>query len=139
MADGFAEPMVRYTGNVSSPARHHSRAALRERFNGSTIDRPDSDRRIETADVPLGQLLQVWRTRALLTQEELAERTGLSVRTIRRHERTTCTTRPRFASIRLLAQALDLNDEERAMLAALSHGSTAGPDGRSPTSSSSCR
>jgi tetratricopeptide (TPR) repeat protein/transcriptional regulator with XRE-family HTH domain len=63
-----------------------------------------------------GQLLREWRERALLTQEQLASRAGLSVRSIRRFERGGSAGRPQSASIRLLADALGLSPEERALL-----------------------
>jgi len=44
-----------------------------------------SDRAAPTAGrLALAALTRAWRERALLTQEQLAERTGLGVRTIRR-------------------------------------------------------
>jgi tetratricopeptide (TPR) repeat protein/transcriptional regulator with XRE-family HTH domain len=61
----------------------------------------------------IGQLLREWRERALLTQEQLAVRAGLSVRSIRRFERGGAA---QSASIRLLADALGLSSEERALL-----------------------
>ncbi|WP_188190368.1 ATP-binding protein [Nonomuraea sp. SYSU D8015] len=72
----------------------------------------------------LGSLLRRWRQRALLTQEQLATRAGLSVRTIRRMEGDV-PLRPRTASVRLLAEALGLDDAEQATLAAAARG--AGP------------
>ena len=68
----------------------------------------DSDR--------LGALLRRYRERALLTQEELAGRTGMSARTIRRLESNELR-RPRVASVRLLAGALGLSSAEQATLA----------------------
>ncbi|MEV4287952.1 helix-turn-helix transcriptional regulator [Nonomuraea bangladeshensis] len=65
----------------------------------------------------LGTLLRRWRERALLTQEQLAEKAGLSVRTIRRLERGD-PHRPRTASLRLLSEALDLNTAEHTLLTA---------------------
>ncbi|MER5649775.1 helix-turn-helix transcriptional regulator [Streptosporangium sp. NPDC002524] len=62
-------------------------------------------------------VLRRWRERALLTQEELAERSGLSVRTIRRMEGGSLP-RVRSTSLRLVGEALELNEEERAILAA---------------------
>ncbi|MEZ7124153.1 helix-turn-helix domain-containing protein [Nonomuraea sp. AD125B] len=73
----------------------------------------------------LGTLLRRWRERALLTQEQLAEKAGLSVRTIRRLERGD-PHRPRTASLRLLSEALDLNTAEHTLL-------TATPTVRSPS------
>ena len=64
----------------------------------------------------LGELLRTWRERALLTQERLAERAGLNVRTIRRLENDEF--RPRTTSMVLLADALELDGDERAVLAA---------------------
>jgi tetratricopeptide (TPR) repeat protein/transcriptional regulator with XRE-family HTH domain len=66
-------------------------------------------------DPRLGTLLREWRQRALLTQEQLAERTGLHVRTVRGLE-SGSPRRPRTASVRLLAEALGLDTAERAAL-----------------------
>jgi tetratricopeptide (TPR) repeat protein/transcriptional regulator with XRE-family HTH domain len=63
-------------------------------------------------------LLRDWRERALLTQEQLAERAGLSARTIRRLESGVATRRPYPSSLRMLAAALDLSEAEQAALAA---------------------
>ncbi|MEU6724980.1 helix-turn-helix transcriptional regulator [Nonomuraea wenchangensis] len=65
----------------------------------------------------LGTLVRHWRERALLTQEQLAEKAGLSARTIRRLELGD-PHRPRTASLRLLSEALGLNAAERALLTA---------------------
>ncbi len=64
----------------------------------------------------LGALLRTWRERALLSQEQLAARAGVSVRTIRRLESEG--TRPHGDSVRLLAQALGLSEAELALFAA---------------------
>ncbi|MFC6020676.1 ATP-binding protein [Plantactinospora solaniradicis] len=63
----------------------------------------------------LGPLLRRFRRRALLTQEELAERSGVSVSTIAGVE-TGRVRRPRGSSLRLLADALGVTDEDRAQL-----------------------
>jgi tetratricopeptide (TPR) repeat protein/transcriptional regulator with XRE-family HTH domain len=63
----------------------------------------------------LGTLVRAWRERALLTQEQLAERSGMSVRSIRRLESGEAA-RPRSSSLELLAAALDLRETERADL-----------------------
>ncbi|MEV0196025.1 NB-ARC domain-containing protein [Nonomuraea sp. NPDC050691] len=76
----------------------------------------------------LGALLRGWRERALLTQEQLAEKADLNVRTVRRLE-TGALLQPRARSILLLAQALELDTEERAILAAATRGLPA-PAGR---------
>ncbi|MDG4821757.1 tetratricopeptide repeat protein [Asanoa sp. WMMD1127] len=75
---------------------------------------------------PLAALLRAWRERALLTQEQLAERTGLGVRTIRRLE-TSRLHQPHSGSLRLLADALGLSDEERTLLAVTARGQPAPP------------
>ncbi|GAA0906218.1 ATP-binding protein [Pseudonocardia zijingensis] len=80
----------------------------------------------------VGSLLREWRNRALLTQEQLAERAGLSVRTIRRLESGDSGGRPHGTSLQLLAAALHLGEEDRATLAAAVGGvpdRTADPGG----------
>jgi predicted ATPase/transcriptional regulator with XRE-family HTH domain len=59
-----------------------------------------------------GAVLRGFRRRARLTQEGLAERSGVSVRTIRSLEGDRPST-PRFSSVRALAEALDLDAGER--------------------------
>ncbi|MER7844311.1 helix-turn-helix domain-containing protein [Kitasatospora sp. NPDC096077] len=67
-------------------------------------------------DVPdVGPLLRRWRLRAGLTQEELAERSGLSSRAIRDLERGRVR-RPRLSTVRLLAEAMGLTEQERSQL-----------------------
>ncbi|WP_345607533.1 ATP-binding protein [Pseudonocardia adelaidensis] len=78
----------------------------------------------------VGPLLRGWRRRALLTQEQLAERAGLSARTIRRLESGDPTAHPHGTSLQLLAAALNLSEADRATLAAAVGGApdrTAGP------------
>ncbi|MGW5265645.1 helix-turn-helix domain-containing protein [Microbispora sp. NPDC004025] len=65
----------------------------------------------------LGALIRTWRDRALLTQEQLADRAGVNVRTIGRFEGD-AVRRPRSASLQRLAEALGLDGRERAALAA---------------------
>ncbi|WP_327091448.1 helix-turn-helix domain-containing protein [Nonomuraea sp. NBC_01738] len=74
----------------------------------------------------MGALLRNWRARTLLTQEQLAERSGLNVRTIRRLESDEGR-RPRSASMLLLAEALDLDPGERKQLVTASRAID--PDG----------
>lgn len=64
-----------------------------------------------------GRLLRDYRQRALLTQEELAARTGVSTRTIRRLESHQLG-RPRTATVRALADQLGLTPAEQATLLA---------------------
>src|SRR5215813_76839 len=60
-----------------------------------------------------GQLLTGFRLDRGMSQDDLADRSGLSVRGIRGLERGQVT-RPRWASVSLLADALALTDAERA-------------------------
>lgn len=75
-----------------------------------------------TGQVHPGALVRAWRERALLTQEQLAERAGLSARTIGRLE-SGYTGRLRTSSLELLATALDLDDAERSSLVAMARTS----------------
>ncbi|MGV9595431.1 ATP-binding protein [Streptosporangium sandarakinum] len=70
-----------------------------------------------------GRLLRGWRERALMTQEQLADKAGLNVRTVRRLENGGLW-RPRSRSVVLLAQALGLDGAERALLTAAARGSS---------------
>ena len=65
-----------------------------------------------------GASLRQHRLRSRLTQETLAERAGLSVRTIRGME-SGRVVQPRDSSVRCLADALRLEDGERATFTAL--------------------
>lgn len=56
----------------------------------------------------LGELLRAWRDRALMTQEQLAEFTGMSERTIRLLE-SGMMRQPRHSSLKLIADALGLD------------------------------
>ncbi|MFE9009050.1 helix-turn-helix domain-containing protein [Streptomyces sp. NPDC007875] len=77
----------------------------------------------------LGTLLRQLRTRARLTQEELAERSQVSVSTIRRLE-TGKPTDHRLRTLHLLAQALEAEPEERHRLTAILDRAQPGPAGR---------
>ena len=70
-----------------------------------------------------GEQLRGFRTRAGLTQEQLAERAGLSVRGLSDLERG-LKARPQFETLRLLADALALDSEDRAILLATARPST---------------
>jgi transcriptional regulator with XRE-family HTH domain len=79
-----------------------------------------------------GDLLRRHRRAAGLTQPELAERAGLSVRGINDLERGVRQT-PRKDTVALLAQALDLTEEERTGFAAAARR---GPNVAGPAASS---
>ncbi|MEV8372342.1 helix-turn-helix domain-containing protein [Kribbella sp. NPDC056861] len=66
----------------------------------------------------IGQQLRALRRRTGLTQEELAERSSLSERSLRDLE-SGRVQKPRAKSIRLIATALELSDEETRQLLAL--------------------
>jgi transcriptional regulator with XRE-family HTH domain len=68
-----------------------------------------------------GVLFRRLRQQAGLTQEDLAARSGLSVRTIRRLE-TGESANPQLDTVRLLADALELDPDERAQLLAVADG-----------------
>lgn len=68
-------------------------------------------------DADFGALLRTLRLRALLTQEELAERAGLTVNAVGSLERGV-RRRPYPHTVRALADALQLDADERARLAA---------------------
>ncbi|MFD4637269.1 ATP-binding protein [Lentzea sp. NPDC058436] len=69
-----------------------------------------------------GDFLRFYRSRIPLTQEELAERTGLSTRAISDMERGR-TLSPQFRTVQLLITGLDLHDEEAAEFTALARAS----------------
>ncbi|MET8760127.1 helix-turn-helix transcriptional regulator [Lentzea sp. NPDC004782] len=77
-----------------------------------------------------GVLLRQWRQRAGLSQEALAQRAGVGIRTVRGLE-TGERTDPRMATVRSLADALELSEAERASLFAAA-GSTVVPPVRDP-------
>ena len=70
-------------------------------------------------------LLRQFRRQTALTQEVLAERTGLSVRTIRRLE-TGESANPQMDTVRLLADALSLEPDQKAKMLAVADGPTFG-------------
>lgn len=73
-----------------------------------------------------GALLRRYRTRAGLTQEQLAERAGLSARAITALERGV-NRAPQRETLRLLADALALTPEERATLEVAARRRSSGP------------
>ncbi|WP_411108871.1 helix-turn-helix domain-containing protein [Streptomyces sp. c-19] len=74
----------------------------------------------------LGILLRRLREEADLTQEQVAERSGVSVRTIRRLE-SGRSSNHRMGTVNLLADALDLGEEDRRSLAAALAGARSIP------------
>ena len=68
----------------------------------------------------LPQSLREMRWSAGLTQQELADRSGLSIRTISDIERgqVVC---PRAGTLRLLARALEMTDDQRREFLLLAH------------------
>ncbi len=78
---------------------------------------------------PLAGLLRRWRERAALTQEELAGRAGVTAKAVSALERGE-RRRPYPHTLRALADALDLDDADRAALAAAARpGAPADPPG----------
>ena len=59
-----------------------------------------------------GERLREARRRAMLSQEELAEKSGVGVATIIRIERGQLRTEPHFGTLRKLASVLDINPHE---------------------------
>src|SRR5215218_7790410 len=76
-----------------------------------------------------GELLRRYRLAAALTQEELAERAGVSTRGISDLERG-ARGLPRKDTLQLLLQALELSPEDRAALVAVARRSPAPAGGR---------
>lgn len=102
---------------------------------GKAVPRPT----VDIAGVPiaatageLAELVRASRERALLTQDELAERSGLSVGTVRGLESGRIR-RPRASTLRLIADALALSATDRAALV----GSVAGVNDDTAASSPS--
>src|ERR1700758_1233396 len=80
-----------------------------------------------SADLPpIGILVRQWRRAASLTQEELAERAGMSVETISALERGLSRS-PYRATITSLADALGLDREGRPRLLAAARPASAAP------------
>jgi predicted ATPase/transcriptional regulator with XRE-family HTH domain len=89
--------------------------------------------RMTTLRTPaLAELLKQYRLAAGLTQEELAERAGISVRAIGALEQGV-RRRPHRETLRLLAEALSLSNEERAQLFEALRASRRGAVVPSPT------
>ncbi|MGI8484725.1 MAG: helix-turn-helix domain-containing protein [Thermomicrobiales bacterium] len=79
-----------------------------------------------TSSSHFGQVLRRFRNGAGLTQEELAERAGLSTRGVSDLERGIHAS-PRPETVRLLADALALEAEQRTSLLAAAHSELAAP------------
>jgi transcriptional regulator with XRE-family HTH domain/tetratricopeptide (TPR) repeat protein len=78
-----------------------------------------------------GDFLRFYRSRIPLTQEELAERTGLSMRAISDMERGRTLT-PQFRTVQLLVRGLELTEGEAAEFAALARASRASAEEEKP-------
>ena len=78
---------------------------------------------------PVGELLRHHRIAAALSQEALAERAGLSARAIGDLERGVHQV-PRLETVRLLADALGLEEADRAELLAAAHPQRMAPRDR---------
>ncbi|MER7013356.1 helix-turn-helix domain-containing protein [Saccharopolyspora sp. NPDC000359] len=82
--------------------------------------------------IRFGAVLRQLRTRSGMTQERLAERSGVAVRTIRRLE-TNPSAAPRIATVNQLAGAFpDIPDAHRRMLDAIEPGRAVPPDREEP-------
>jgi transcriptional regulator with XRE-family HTH domain len=91
--------------------------------------------RAAVGQVGFGELLRACRERELLSQERLAERSGLSARTVRDLE-VGRVRRPHAESVRLLADALHLAGWERGQFQVAARGSpAAGPPRAQPLTS----
>ncbi|MFB9474062.1 BTAD domain-containing putative transcriptional regulator [Nonomuraea salmonea] len=118
LADTSARPPA---GGTAAPPMNRPHLRLRDLPAGPRTDA-----------IEPGALLRSWRERASLTQEMLAESTGLSVRTISRLE-TGPAAKPSLTTLRMLAEALALSDDEQAVLsAALCGGPVRTPGARPP-------
>ena len=84
-----------------------------------------------TAPSPFGAVLRGYRVAARLTQEELAERSGLTARSISNLERGQ-TRRPSRASAEFLARALALPEADAAKFVAAARGSAPGVTAAQP-------
>jgi len=104
------------TGNMG---RGEGKGHLRGRGKDSAeLSTPEAARRVQDAGrATFGSLLKQYRRAAWLTQEELAEKSGLSVRTVRGLERSEGHS-PRPDTVDLLARALRLSEEEHDLFAA---------------------
>src|SRR5215211_4022685 len=103
-----------------------------EPLHGSvTLNQHRNQAGMATRDLPgFGDLLRRHRTAAALSQEELAERAGVSVRALSDLERGVHRA-PRLETVRMLAEALGLGEKERAGLltAARPEGGDSSPAG----------
>lgn len=77
----------------------------------------NAQRHVDDREDRFGALLRQFRREAGLTQDELAARSGIAVRTIRRFE-TEARANPQLSTVRQLAKALDLPPAEHANLLA---------------------
>jgi transcriptional regulator with XRE-family HTH domain len=96
---------------ILASIRRELSAGKEEVICQSTRERKRAEKMTDARN--FGSLLRAYRLRAGLTQDELAETSGVSARTISLLE-TGKRDRPRLASARLLADACGLDAEERA-------------------------
>src|SRR5215216_6812021 len=91
-----------------------------EPLHGSvTLNQHRNGRGMTTRELsPFGDLVRRHRTAAALSQEELAERAGVSVRALSDLERGVHRA-PRLETVRMLAEALGLGADDRADLLAV--------------------
>src|SRR3954466_4914590 len=113
------------------PACRHQALHCRDRrpVNGGRCRPGATTAMASTTSETFAVLLRRWRLAAGLTQEALAERAGISARGVQDLERGVRAT-PRPDTIRLLADALDLDAAARSALIAAAHPElTTLPDG----------
>jgi transcriptional regulator with XRE-family HTH domain/tetratricopeptide (TPR) repeat protein len=102
-----------------APVSNVSDCLSGRRGHGESLDEGQA---MSQKSVSLGALIRTIRERSCLSQEELAHRCGLSVRTIRNLEGGRVA-RPQPSSVRALLEALSLStDEQEAVLIAATRG-----------------
>src|SRR5882724_6596154 len=112
------------------------------RISGSAPWWPAVLDRVRCVTSEFSVLLRQLRQQTGLTQEDLSARSGLAVRTIRRLE-TGENVNPRLETVRLLADALGLQPDERARMLAVADGQawpdSSGVNGSQPESAFTAR
>lgn len=90
------------------------------------VPRAEAGRDIAPSSMTFGALIRRYRLTAGLTQEELAERAAVSTRSVSDLERG-LTHRPQRETVRLLADALQLPEGDRAVFEAVARGRSIAP------------